>query len=48
MTNGDKLVPIDNKIAVTTGSYEKPKLKMVLEFKSEENMFSWIEEIRRK
>ena len=48
MSNGDKLVAIDNKIAVTTGSYEKPKLKMVLEFKSEENMFSWIEAIRRK
>ena len=32
------------KIAVTVGNYQKPKLKMVLEFQSEEKLFDWLNE----
>lgn len=48
MSNGDKLIPIGNKIVVTSGTYEKPKSKIVFEFKNEEKMFENLEKISRK
>lgn len=47
MSNGDKLIPIGNKIVITSGSYVKPKVKMCLEFPNEEKMFDWLNARRR-
>ena len=48
MSNGNKLIPIGNKIVVTAGTYEKPKAKMVFEFESEEKMFDYVNRKRKK
>lgn len=46
MSNGYKLIPIGNKIVVTSGTYEKPKAKGVLVFPSEDEMFNGLEELK--
>ena len=48
MSNGNKLIPIGNKIVVTSGTYEKPKAKMVFEFENEERMFDYVNRKRKK
>lgn len=48
MSNGNKLIPIGNKIVVTAGTYEKPKAKMVFEFESEEKMFENLGKLKKK
>lgn len=40
--NGDKLIPIENKLAVTSGTYEAPELVAVVAFKSEDEMYFWL------
>ena len=46
MSNGDKLIPIDNKIVITSGTYDKPKLNRVLNFPSEEDMFEGLQALK--
>ncbi len=48
MSNSDKLIPIGNKIVVTSGTYEDPKAKIVFEFESEEKMFENLEKLGRE
>ncbi len=45
--SGEKVVTIGNKLIISTGSYEEPKVLSVVEFKNEEAVFDMLNKIRR-
>jgi hypothetical protein len=48
LENGDMLVRVNNKIAITSGTYEAPKLIRVIEFVDADSLSDYIEYMRGK
>jgi hypothetical protein len=48
LENGNMLVRVNNKIAITSGTYEDPKLIRVIEFSDEDSLSDYIEYMRGK
>ena len=44
--NGEIYIPIENKIIITSGTYEKPIAKKVLVFKNEERLIAFLKRNR--
>lgn len=44
--SGDMYILIDNKIAITSGTYVKPELKETIEFENEDAMFDGLQELK--
>ena len=42
MSNGDKLIKVDKKLIISSGTYEKPKVLKVLSFETEELLFQFL------
>lgn len=40
--NGDAYIPVDNKIIITSGTYEKPKIEKILVFNSENELYMFL------
>lgn len=45
---GEKIIRIDSKVFLDSGSFEKPKVKTVYSFKDEQHITFFIDRLRRK